>query len=231
MTFPTTSIISLRILGLFPFQMHSHYVMCRKLMRELAVKGHRVDVYSYFPLNQKILNYHDYSLAGTLPAISNNMSFKEIPLVWGSDSIKEWLKAMGIPICRLLGLPIFQNLLHDPPIDAPYDLVIIELSAAQCYIPFGRRLNVPVIGVVTTPYLLDWQYDSFGTPINLAIDPSCASQYEARMNFLERLDNFVLYNRAYWTFVLSTREHDKVVERIFGLGLPEYITGFSKFKF
>ncbi|XP_032453936.1 uncharacterized protein LOC100123458 [Nasonia vitripennis] len=220
--FYTQPITSLRILGLFPFQMRSHYVMCEELMRGLAAKGHRVDIYSHFPLKQKLPNYHDYSLVGTLPAVSNNVTFEVASIASGPDMIRHWLESAGIPICRLLDLPMFQKLLHDPPMDPPYDLIVTELAISNCYIAFGRRLNVPVIGIVTPP-LLDWQFDSFGTPINLATDPSVFSSYVAPLSFLERLDNFVLYHRMNWAFAQHTREQDEIVERIFGPGLPNSV--------
>lgn len=123
----TQPITSLRILGLFPFQMRSHFVMCEELMRGLATKGHRVDVYGHHPLKQKLPNYHDYSLLGTLPAVSNNVSFDVASIVSPPEMMRHWLESTGVPICRLLELPIFQKLLHDPPTDPPYDLVITEV--------------------------------------------------------------------------------------------------------
>lgn len=131
--FYTQPIASLRVLGLFPFQMRSHYVMGEELMRGLAAKGHQVDVYSHFQLKQKLPNYHEYSLLGTLPEISNNVTFEVASIVSGPDMISFWLESAGLPICHLLELPIFQKLLHDPPRDPPYDLVVIEVRNVCCH--------------------------------------------------------------------------------------------------
>lgn len=76
---------------------------------------------------------------------------------------------------------------------------------------------------MVTPPLLDWQYDSFGTPINLAADPTVLSSYVAPLSFLERLDNFLLYHRVNWAYARSSQEQNKIVERIFGSGLPNVI--------
>lgn len=79
-----------------------------------------------------------------------------------------------------------------------------------------------MIGVVTPP-LLDWQFDAFGTPINLATDPSIFSSYVAPMSFLERLDNFLIYHRVNRAYARYSREQNEIAERIFGPGLPNAI--------
>lgn len=117
----------LRILGLFPFQMRSHFVMCEELMRGLAERGHQVDVYSHFPLKRPIPNYKDFSLHGTLPAISNNITFDVVSISSLSEMIKHWVQTEGKSLCSLMELPLFQKLLYDPPTDPPYDLVINEV--------------------------------------------------------------------------------------------------------
>lgn len=43
-----------RILGLFPIQGKSHIIMFERLMKELAERGHEVDVLSHFPQKKPI---------------------------------------------------------------------------------------------------------------------------------------------------------------------------------
>lgn len=43
-----------KILGLFPLNSKSHFVMFERLMKALAEKGHEVDVLSHFPLKNTI---------------------------------------------------------------------------------------------------------------------------------------------------------------------------------
>lgn len=118
----------LRILGLFPFQVRSHFTMCEALMRGLAERGHHVDVYSHFPLKRPIPNYKDFSLHGTLPDVTNNMSFDTLSVSSLSESMEYWLEVQGNSVCNLMELPLFQKLLHNPPTDPPYDLVINEVN-------------------------------------------------------------------------------------------------------
>lgn len=118
----------LRILGLFPLQVRSHYVMCEELMKGLAAKGHQVDVYSHFPQKKTIPNFRDVSLQGSLPAISNNMSFDTATITWGPTLIKNWQRSVGDAVCALMGHPTLQKLLHNPPNDPAYDLIITEVK-------------------------------------------------------------------------------------------------------
>ena len=121
----------LRILGLFPFQVHSHFVMCEELMRGLAAKGHQVDVYSHFPQKKPLPNYTDFSLKGTLPAVSNNLTFDVASITAPEEIIKYWLKIHGTSVCGLLKHPLFQKLFHNPPKDPPYDVVITEVNQSD----------------------------------------------------------------------------------------------------
>ncbi|KAJ9574473.1 hypothetical protein L9F63_008361, partial [Diploptera punctata] len=56
-----------RILGVFPHVTKSHFVMAEQLMKGLASKGHEVVVLSHFPQKEKIPNYTDISLVGSMP--------------------------------------------------------------------------------------------------------------------------------------------------------------------
>ena len=123
----SSSARGLRILGVFPTPAKGHFVMCEALMRGMADKGHRVDVFSHFPLENSIPNYKDYSLEGTLPIFTNNMSYDFMNQFADVISMPLLMEIVGYPVCELLNLPIFQNLIRNPPDDPPYDIVIIEV--------------------------------------------------------------------------------------------------------
>ncbi|CAB0035783.1 unnamed protein product [Trichogramma brassicae] len=65
----------LRILGIFPLKMKSHFAMNEQLMKGLAAKGHQVDVYSHFPLDKPIENYREFTIVDPLVAnFTNNLN-------------------------------------------------------------------------------------------------------------------------------------------------------------
>jgi len=107
---------SYRILGMFPLEGKSHWIMQEALMKELARRGHQVDVFTHFPLEKPIPNYKDISLNGSLPQIMNNLTASEIracgPFSW---SLATLVENDGNTICNLLSLPKIQELIKNPP--------------------------------------------------------------------------------------------------------------------
>ncbi|XP_011141917.2 UDP-glucuronosyltransferase 2B19 [Harpegnathos saltator] len=181
-----------RILGIFPFHSPSHWVMIQTLMKSLVQRGHQVDVVSHFPQKKPIPNYTDISLAGSVPEVRNNLSASNI-FSFNSFTIKYMTKIFGSDTCELLGHPALQNLIKNPPQDPPYDLVIIEVFTAPCYLAFGRLLKVPMVAVIATS-LYDWLHEMIGNPYNPAFIPSLFSTFDQDMNFKERLTNFLITN-------------------------------------
>lgn len=124
---------ALRILAVFPLHGKSHFTMCERLAKGLAEKGHQIDVYSHFPLKKPIKNYKDFSLAGSLPQILNNMSYEFI-MAFQSVNMQGMQENVGRPVCDLLKLPVFQQLIKNPPRDPPYDVVIVEVNIRSVFI-------------------------------------------------------------------------------------------------
>ncbi|XP_031787545.1 UDP-glucuronosyltransferase 2B15-like isoform X1 [Nasonia vitripennis] len=221
--FDIRSCDGLRILGLFPFQSKSHFAMAGNLMRGLAERGHQVDVYSHFPLKQPIPNYKDYSLAGTLPDLMNNLTYQVLTQELGTPmALNNWLKISGLPVCKLMDLPVFRRLFEEPPNDPSYDLIVSEVSLSLCYLVWNRRLNVPMVDLMTT-VPADWLNWARRNPVNLAVDPSFLTPYIPPMTFLERLDNVITYYTTIVKFNLGMREQDTWVEQNFGPGYPSVV--------
>lgn len=117
--------LGLRILGVFPFPVKSHAVMQLTIMKELASRGHQVDVYSHFPLKKPPPNFTDFSLKGSMPSTLNNFTYDDVLTFHGTVNVEEVMVWSGNPLCELLSQPVFQNLLKNPP---KYDLVIVEVE-------------------------------------------------------------------------------------------------------
>ncbi|CAB0031708.1 unnamed protein product [Trichogramma brassicae] len=78
-------------------------------------------------------------------------------------------------------------------------IIVLQISLINCYLPWGRNLRVPVVGVVTTP-LLDWQFIPLGMSMNLATTPSMLSIASRPMNFWDRLNNVYNYIKSHLLF-------------------------------
>lgn len=53
-----------RILGLFPYKIHSHFAFFRPVLQTLAEAGHELVVLSHFPEENATSNYRDEVLTG-----------------------------------------------------------------------------------------------------------------------------------------------------------------------
>lgn len=115
-----------RILGVFPLHGKSHWVMMEPLMKGLAKHGHQVDVITHFPQKKPVPNYTDISLAGSLPAVMNNVTATELKQ-FNSFSMASLTHMAGTQVCELMNHPKLRNLIENPPQDPPYDIVITEV--------------------------------------------------------------------------------------------------------
>ncbi|XP_058794059.1 UDP-glucosyltransferase 2-like [Phymastichus coffea] len=212
-----------RILCVFPLTGKSHFIMGESLMRGLAERGHQVDVYSHFPLKKPPPNYRDYSLAGTLPLMVNNLTYQFLSTIMvQGHSMSRMMSTSGDNICEMLKLPIFQRLIKNPPKNPPYDLVITELFVSNCYLAFGRHLDLPLVGLVSTS-MLDWLHDPLGNPHNPAVDTSILSEYYRPATFIERFGNFLTSIYIKYSFNYYVRSQDAYVKKYFGPGLPNVV--------
>ncbi|XP_011297292.1 UDP-glucuronosyltransferase 1-9 [Fopius arisanus] len=181
---------ALRVLGVFPLPGKSHFILAENLLKEMARRGHSVDMVSHFPTKNPIPNYRDISLRGSLPIAVNNISFEETRTFSGF-SMAFFVRHTGTQICELLGTPYLEELLRTPK--GTYDVIIVELFTAQCYIALGKHLDAPVVGLVASK-MHDWLFDPFANPLNPSYMPSLFSSFSQRMTFWERLTNTFVMN-------------------------------------
>ncbi|KZC13026.1 PREDICTED: UDP-glucuronosyltransferase 2A3-like [Dufourea novaeangliae] len=180
----------LRILGIFPLNGRSHFVMASRLMEELAERGHQVDVVSHFPRKTPMPNYKDLSIAGSLPQVVNNMDAKNVSQ-FNKMNFENIVQVAGISLCNLLSHKTLQDLINNPPKDPPYDVIVVEVFLSPCYLAFGEHLKVPVVAMMTSSFF-DWLEDVTGNPHNPSFMPGLFSPYGQRMTFRERLMNTML---------------------------------------
>ncbi|XP_046736278.1 UDP-glucosyltransferase 2-like [Diprion similis] len=207
-----------RILGMFPLNGKSHFAMFEVVMKSLADRGHRVDVLSTFPLKKPYPNYTDLSIGEWVPVIVNNMNYDLVLEISGSSE-KAFIELTGNDVCDNLKLPPLQKLINNPPDDPPYDLVIVELFYANCYLAFGRHLNVPVVGLTSSP-LLPYTNEPIGNPLNTAYVPEIEDGSVSHMKFWQRLKNTIVT----WMKILQSRyfteSQDEAVRKYFHLDMP-----------
>jgi len=114
-----------RLLGLFPFQGKSHFVMFENLMKGLAKKGHQIDMVSKFPLKKPYPNYTDIVKLPTAMHLVNNMSFELMQQLVGMNPTYTVATLGGNELCELLENSAIKAL--SQPKNPPYDAVFIEV--------------------------------------------------------------------------------------------------------
>ena len=112
----------LRILGIFPLYAKSHSIMFIEIMKGLAVNGHQVEAYTYYPLNEPIPNYTDNTLFFKGPKVKSdyNRITGQRPF-----NVPKLVDLVGKSACELMDLEIFQKLFNKT---TKFDLVITEVS-------------------------------------------------------------------------------------------------------
>lgn len=207
-----------RLLGLFPFQGKSHFVMFEHLMKGLARKGHQIDVVSKFPLKKPYPNYTDIVKLPTPIHLVNNMTFELMQNLIGANPTYIVATMAGNDLCEHLADPEIKAL--SQPKDPPYDAVLIEVFGAHCFGIIAHLLNVPLIGVSTTS-LYPWLPPLIAQPACLAFVPSNVLSFTGPMTFWQRLYNTVRTYFDQWYFdYLTRREQDKLIREHFGPDMP-----------
>ena len=117
-----------KILGLFPFNMKSHFLMFESVMKGLARRGHQVSVVSHFPLEQSLDNYTDLSLKGSSHSWTNKLSYEQLQPLLHYTWLKSILLFEANDYCDVLGHPVVQNLIKKIPENGPYDFLVTEVS-------------------------------------------------------------------------------------------------------
>ena len=116
-----------KILGLFPLNVKSHFLMFESVMKGLAKRGHQVVVVSHFPLEKSLNNYTDLSLKGSTHSWTNNVPYQELQKFLHHTWIRSILLIDANNFCDVLGHPVIQNLMKNIPENGPYDFLVTEV--------------------------------------------------------------------------------------------------------
>lgn len=209
-----------RILGVFPFNGKSHFIMFEKLMKTLAKRGHQVDVISAFPLNKPHPNYTDLIVFTSQKPFVNNVTYEDVLHIMGGAPIYAIGSLAGNAICENLNDTRLQKLIRNPPQDPPYDLVILEVFGAHCFAILGDILNVPMVGASST-ILYPWINDYIGNPENVAFVGNALSSYKQDLNIWQRTYNFLHTLHLKWKFNSITSAQTELLRKYVSPDAPD----------
>nr|QIK00371.1 UDP-glycosyltransferase [Xylotrechus quadripes] len=208
------------IFAAFPFPGKSHFNMFESILVALAEKGHNVDVMSHFPRKKPIKGYTDFSLVGTRPFFTNNVSIDMFIHHSKFSELQLMMSLGGYDTCEsTFNSEIAKNIRNS---SHKYDLVITELFATDCMLGWGYHFGAPVVALSSSA-ALPWANDRFGNPDNPSYIPSYIHNGgdALRMTLYERVVN------TFWTLYakLIYNHYDKVSNRMakefFGEDMPD----------
>ena len=205
-----------RILGIFPYNGKSHFKMFDVLCRELAKRGHQVDVIGHFPLKTPLANYTDVvDLNGTLKTVVNGLTTdygKQI-----QRSITYYVATVfGNDLCDLMKQEKMQKFIKNPPNDPPYDLIIVEYFGSPCYIGFGQLLKAPV-AIIISSMQMSFVDDIMGNPTSYAFLSGFYNDNAVVDTFFDRLWNFLINYKNALIFEHYTAEQTDMMKKYLGL--------------
>ncbi|KOB77761.1 UDP-glycosyltransferase UGT44A2 [Operophtera brumata] len=186
-SFCGNGVISLNILGVFPYEGKSHFFVFQPLLHELARRGHNLTVISHFPRQQPVDNYHDISLAGKSPILEGVMPLERS--YWNIIQISLFLVKFGTENCKLL--------LEDEAVqelwksDYKFDLVLVEQFNSDCPLGLAHALGAPVVGL-TSHMMMPWHYNRFGLRYNPSYMPFMFMEGGTNPNIIQRVERTVL---------------------------------------
>ncbi|XP_052129170.1 UDP-glucosyltransferase 2 isoform X1 [Frankliniella occidentalis] len=145
-------VVPFRVLGLFPFQGHSHNIMSKSLMEGLADRGHEVVMLSSLPLMKPRANYTDLSLAAQLPPVINTMTYDQLANAHGLQLPVWFGEAWGASWCRtVFESQHFQDIMKGKY--GKFDVVFTEVFASDCWAVVPFKLNVSSFSARNAFYL------------------------------------------------------------------------------
>ncbi|XP_001603802.1 UDP-glucuronosyltransferase 2A1 [Nasonia vitripennis] len=188
-----------RILGIFPLNSRSHEMMFEALMKGLAKRGHQVDVVTHFSVKNPPKNYKTVvNLAGTMETLVNNFTI-DFALSVRGDVGYHVATTFGNRLCNLLALKEMQDLIHNPPNDPPYDVLITEAFGSTCFMGIAHHFNIPIVAA-SSAVEYPWVSDFTGNNDNPAVVPNALYMAFGQLNFWQRLENTILYHKEVMSY-------------------------------
>ncbi|XP_069672948.1 UDP-glucosyltransferase 2-like [Periplaneta americana] len=206
-----------RILGLFPYNGRSHFIMYEALLKALATRGHQVDVLSHFPQKTRLENYTDLNVEESLRPVINNLPM-QIVETFHPISVLQFLVKENVNVCeKVFKHPVVKDLLNSTQ---TYDLIITEIFGTDCFLGFVHKFKSPYISLISS-VILPWANDRIGNPENTAYIPNYFLPYTEAMTFTQRTVNTVFSICVKWYYYFfSERPAQRIAGQYFGKDLP-----------
>ncbi len=172
----------------------------RNIFYKLAAKGHNLTILSPDIDKEQTSGLH-YIWAERVYSYLYNGS-KAINLIDMVDdspyegvlAFRNWITAACRGYYKSKG---FQTLL-DYPDNFKFDLVLVVYTSEPCLLGFLKKFNYPPTVGLSAFSVPHYTYHFIGGHRQFSYVPHYDAEYESKMNFFERLDNFILHMWDDW---------------------------------
>lgn len=179
---------SARILILFPTPSKSHLIVVQGLSTTLAEKGHDVTVISPFPIGKNMKNYRDIKSPLSEEATSFADEMLKNPKKPMITSFPKILRITTRTAKDMMEMPEYKKILKEEK----FDLVIIGMFMSNFLLGAGDHFKCPTM-MLSAAGAFSMTNVIFGNPLEVSSVPHIMAYKVGKMNFLERVKNFVLY--------------------------------------
>ncbi|XP_051160986.1 UDP-glucosyltransferase 2-like [Leptopilina boulardi] len=208
-----------RILAIFPNSKNEE-IFNKALVKILLERGHHVDLITSFEMLilsenykllfnlEKIFNYSNFYL-------SNEFNYLTIP----SNSIWHTSKNYANELCNIMGNKKIQKLLREIKKNSHYDVILMEIFGAKCFIGLGEFLKLPII-TISNFFQLPLIDKSIGNSKSIFISNNFMDLSEIG-NFVTRLKkNLLKYFQTYQLYYYTQRQTE-IMRKYLDPNMPE----------
>lgn len=141
-----------KMLAVFPYNAHSHFVMVEPLMAALSDRGHEITVISPFPRPNSVHRYANVDVSDALPPIISRLNVTEdtgpVDPITGLRN----LCRMNHRVCEAtFEHPQVRELIRRTGRNS-FDVVFTEAFATDCFAVFAHYYDAPLVSVRTSDY-------------------------------------------------------------------------------
>ncbi|RLU22281.1 hypothetical protein DMN91_004559 [Ooceraea biroi] len=229
-TFVNSTRPKFKILGVFGHLGKSHFDMFQPLLEELARRGHRVTVISYFPRSESakakkpLPTYKDINLRTPDVDVVNVIDLKLVKHGFYSAFLDLiMLQRFATTSCEtaLLRNAAVAELIRS---NETFDVMITESFNTDCFLSFAYRFNVPYL-TMSSHQTMPWVNGNMGNVDNPSYIMTIFSGYDEPMNFYSRMSNTLAWLLCNMAYEYWYRPIDQAVaDKAFGLDLPKLRT-------
>lgn len=179
-----------RILAFSPISGRSHWNFMKGILRALTDHGHRVTVFTPFPIGNRE-NYTEVDLSNEISSILHfDIELVHKILTHPTDLV-EFVSSTSRDTCKTIyENKDFKNIIKGSNPD--FDIVFVEIMASECISYLNVKLNIPLVYVSPPPLISYVERSVLGQYPNPAVVAHLLADYSIPRTFMERFSNTLL---------------------------------------